>query len=197
MKWLDKIRDARWMAFRHYNLSYRALQFLICQSLAFSHWALMIRVAHAVTSSRTQLTLEIRSLWAPWMGWSLRLPPAIFHSCTVFFPSYMPTALDAKPTLCPTAFWTFLPNTMEHLRPLECPFTSVLAPNPTHPEKFRWAPLSLKTFASNPGWKQYHPPCMNPHSTFSFNYKHILRTNSVPLCWTFWLLYLMILVWLC
>lgn len=134
--------------------------------------------------------------FGPWLVWSLRLLSALmFHSSTIFFPFYCLLLPTQSPHCGQQHFKHFLQMHLEHFKPLKCPFTSQSSiKNPTHPTKLKWAPLSRETFASNPSWKWSCPPLLNPHDSFSFNYKNILRTNSIPPLWPFRLLSLMIFV---
>lgn len=144
-------------------------------------------IMHAVTPSRPEFTLEIKALWP--RGWvdlwdcSLLLRSIVpwfsFHFTCLLIPAQSPHCGQQH-------FKHFLQMHLEHFKPLECPFTSQSSiKNPTHPTKLKWAPLSRETFASNPSWKWSCPPLLNPHNSFSFNYKNILRTNY-PTPLTFW-----------
>lgn len=64
-----------------------------------------LRIIHAVTCNRSELTLEIKAHWLPWMGRSLRLLSALkVHSFAVSFLSYSLHAHNAKPMLWPKIF---------------------------------------------------------------------------------------------
>lgn len=167
--------------------SYSALRIHIHQSWAFSYWALVsFRIICAVMPSRPELTLQVRTLWPTWMGWSLRLLPVLtFHSPTPFFQSHPPTAVMQSPHYRPQLSEHFLWMRLQHFRSLEGLFESQ--------SLVRILPIlqssgePCENVISNPCRKRSCSPYLSPHR-FSFNHE-----NTIPPLWL-WLLHLMILI---
>lgn len=132
-----------------------------------------------VMSGRPQLTLEIKALLSPWMGWSLGWLPTTLYSSVVFFPSDFPTSPNVRPTLYPTAFEYFLQyiwNIWGHWETLalESLVQIPLILQSSGELHFPMKAVLVTPAAGLPSSTQ------NARSSFSFNSKRILRTNSMP-----------------
>lgn len=165
--WLDKIGDARWMAFRHHPFP--------VVSLASSHWAPIASVSPMQSPPAEEWNLAIRALCLHWMWWPLRLPPTHipqFCSLLSIFPTY---STQHKAHTIANGTWNkCIYNVLGHWSVL---LLHSLQSKPHPSYKAQVSPSLWWSLPSAPGLTWPHPPLPNPYNGFSLSSKEILRTT--------------------